>query len=252
MLFPGAEAVPRRAFRSIFVDVESGELDFGVVPVENSTAGSINETYDLLAQGAARIVGEVIVHVDHALLALPGTALEDVRRVSSHPQALAQCQEYLAALDVEVVPVYDTAGAAKCIAEEGLAGEAAIAAERAAAVYGLDVLATRIQTDAHNQTRFAAIGADLTPIGPPDKTSLVFEVRDVPGALHKALGPFAVRVLNLSKLESRPLGGSPWEYRFYLDIEAAAEDSAVRDALEEMNEFTAHVQVLGSYPRWKG
>ena len=251
-LFADAAAAPCRTFRAIFEGIESRELDRGVVPLENSTAGSINETYDLLAAGSARIVGEVIVRVDHALLALRGTRVEDVRRVSSHPQALAQCQQYLAGLDVEVVPVYDTAGAAKHLAEHESEGEAAIASERAAEVYGLEVLAARIQDDKLNQTRFAAIGpAGAAPLGRPDKTSLVFEVRDAPGALFRSLGPFAERGLNLSKLESRPLVGTPWEYRFYLDIEAAADDPAVVAALGEMNEFAEHVQVLGSYPRWK-
>jgi prephenate dehydratase len=250
-LFPDARPVPHRGFRSIFEDVESRALEFGVVPVENSQAGSINETYDLLARGSARIVGEVIVRVNHALLALPGTRIEEVKRVSSHPQALAQCQEYLAELDAEVVPVYDTAGAAKRIAEGALVGEAAIASERAAEVYGLEVLASKIQTDPHNQTRFAAISADAKPLGPTDKTSLVFEVRSIPGALYRCLGPLAARGLNLSKLESRPLGGRPWEYRFYLDVEAGAHEAALREALEEIGEFTVNLQVLGSYPRWR-
>lgn len=249
-LFPGAEALPYPALRPIFDDVATGALSHGVVPLENSQAGSVNEAYDLLARGAVTIVGEVVVRVDHALLALPGTRLEDVRRVSSHPQALDQCQEFLASLAVEVQPVYDTAGAAKRIAEEGRKGEAAIASERAARMYGLAVLATRVQTYPDNRTRFAAIAADPTPLGRPDKTSIIFGVRDQPGALYRALRPFAQRALNLSKLESRPLGERPFEYRFYLDIEAPAEDVDVRDALAELEEVASFVQVIGSYPRW--
>jgi prephenate dehydratase len=253
LLFPEENGIPCRTFRAIFEGIAAASLDHGVVPLENSQAGSINETFDLLAAGGATIVGEVVVRVDHALLALPGTFLQDVRRVSSHPQALAQCQEFLAALDAEVVPDYDTAGAAKRIADERLAGEAAVAAERAADVYGLAVLARRIQTWPENWTRFAAIASVSSgrpPLGPPDKTSLVFGTPDVPGALLMALRPFADRGLNLSKLESRPIPARPWEYRFYLDIEAGLGDAGLQMALAELEGNASFVTVLGSYPRW--
>ncbi len=249
-LFPDAEPVARRSFRAVFEAVTERAVERGLVPLENSTVGSINETYDLLAAGETHIVGEVIVRVDHALLALPGTGLEEVRLVRSHPQALAQCQEFLAELGVEAVPVYDTAGAAKQIAEERRAGEAAVAAARAAGVYGLAVLAEAIQDDRLNQTRFAAIALDPTPIGPPDKTSLVFRAHDIPGALYHCLEPFARLGLNLSKLESRPSGDVPWQYRSYLDVEAGDGDPRLAEALDVLKEFTAEIHVLGSYPRW--
>jgi prephenate dehydratase len=249
-LFPFATAVPHHAFRDVFHAVERGAVDFGMMPIENSQAGSINDTYDLLARGSASIVGEVIVPVHHALLALPGTSVEDVHRVISHPQALAQCQDYLERLDADVLAVHDTAGAARLIAEEHRVGEAAVAAEHAAEVYGLEVLAAGIEDDPNNQTRFVAVSTSGEPLGEPNKTSLVFEVRSVPGALYRCLGPFAERNLNLSKLESRPLGGRPWEYRFYLDVEVGETDAAFRDALEGFKEYTASVKVLGSYPRW--
>jgi prephenate dehydratase len=249
-LFPAATAVPHHAFRDVFQAVEKGAVDYGMMPIENSQAGSINDTYDLLAKGSASIVGEVIVPVHHALLALPGTHAEDIHRVISHPQALAQCQDYLERLDAEVLAVHDTAGAARLIAEEHRVGEAAVAAERAAVVYGLEVLAAGIEDDPNNQTRFVAVSTAGEPLSAPDKTSLVFEVRSIPGALHKCLGPFAQRNLNLSKLESRPLGGRPWEYRFYLDVEVGEGDESFRAALDEFREFTAELKVLGSYPRW--
>lgn len=249
-LFPGGEAVPIRTLRQVFEELEQGRLDFGVVPLENSVAGSINETYDLLSRGKAFVVGEVVVAVDHALLALPGTRLEDVKRISSHPQALAQCDEFLATLDAEAVPVYDTAGAAKRIAEEGRMGEAAIASEHAAQIYGLDVLARRIQTSPINQTRFAAISRDRESMSPPDKTSLLLEIRHEPGALYRCLRPFAERSLNLSKLESRPIGDRPWEYWFYLDVQAGIEDPALTAALAELESDAGRVQVVGSYARW--
>lgn len=250
-LLPEAEPVPHRTFGSVFEAVVSGDLRYGVVPIENSQAGSINDTYDLLARHHLWIGGEVSVRVDQALLALPGTRLEDVRRVSSHPQALAQSAEFLAALDAEVVPEYDTAGAARRIAEQRLAGEAAVASERAAELYGLEVLARRIQTHGENHTRFVAIAVDRTPLGEPDKTSLVFGVGHRPGALYRSLRPFAERDLNLSKLESRPLGDSPWRYRFYLDVEAADTDPALIEALAELERETSFVRVLGSYPAWR-
>ncbi|MDP9341833.1 MAG: prephenate dehydratase [Actinomycetota bacterium] len=252
VLFPDGEAVPHRTLREAFGAVTSGLAHYGVVPVENSQAGSINETYDLLASGGAWIVGEVVVNVAHALLALPGTRLEEVRVVSSHPQALAQCQEFLAGLDAEVVAVFDTAGAARRIADQGRTGEAAVASERAAGLYGLEVLASGIQTDPGNRTRFAAIATDHQALGKPDKTSLTFATPDVPGALVQCLRQFADRGLNLSKLESRPLGGGEaWRYRFFLDVEAGLEDPALQAALADLERDAAVVRVLGSYPRWK-
>ena len=251
LLFPQAEAVPGRTLRSVFAELVAGGLDHAVVPIENSLAGSVLETYDLLAGGGAFIVGEAVVPVEHTLMAMPGVRMEDVRHVRSHPQALAQCDEFLEPLGVELVPDYDTAGAAKRIAEEGRMGEAAIASERAAAVYGLEILARGIQTSPWNQTRFVAVARDREPLGEPDKTSLVLVTGNVPGALHRALQPFADRRLNLSKLESRPLGDQPWQYRFYLDVETGIHEPPFEEALEEVRGEAAVVEVLGSYPRWR-
>jgi prephenate dehydratase len=252
LLFGEAEPVPCRTLRAVFAELEVGRLDHAVVPIENSLAGSVLETYDLLASAEASIVGEAVVRVDHALLALPGVRMEEVRRVASHPQALAQCEEFLSTLEAEQVPVYDTAGAAKRLAEEQRRDEAAIASERAASVYGLNVLARSIQTSSSNQTRFVAVARNAEPLGPADKTSLVLVVGNTPGALYRALRPFAERKLNLSKLESRPLGEEPWQYRFYLDVEAGANDPGLRQALHDLETAPATVQVLGSYPRWRG
>ena len=252
LLYPGAAQTPYRTLHQVFDAVEGGHADAGVIPLENSQAGSINETYDLLGRGRLHIVGEAVVRVDHALLALPGTALEDLTRVSSHPAALAQCQEFLGELPgtVEIVPVYDTAGAAKRIADEQRHGEAAVASERAGEVYGLETLAKKIQDDADNFTRFAAVAASDEPLGEPDKTSLVLITDHRPGALFHALRPFAERDVNLVKLESRPSGSGPWKYRFYLDVEAGAHDPAFLAALEDLKTEAAAVQVLGSYARW--
>jgi prephenate dehydratase len=248
-LFPDDDAVPLRTVRAVFEALGAGAVDRGVVALENSLAGSINETYDLLAKGGASIVGELVLSVDHALLAVPGATLEGLRRVSSHPQALAQCDEYLAELNVELVPVYDTAGAAKRIAEERRPDEGAVASERAAEMYGLRVLARHVQTNPENQTRFAAIARDPTPIGPPDKTSVILVAGHQPGALYRCLRPFAERGVNLSKLESRPVGHTPWRYRFFLDVDAGRDDPQFAAALREMEREAASVQVIGSYPR---
>jgi prephenate dehydratase len=248
-LFPGSEAVPIRTLRQVFEALEDQAIDHGVVPLENSLAGSINETYDLLSRGKAFVVGEAVVVVNHALLALPGTRLEDVKRVSSHPQALAQCDEFIAGIEAEAVPVYDTAGAAKRIAEERRTGEAAIASEQAAAIYGLEVLARRIQTSPNNRTRFAAIARELRPLAPADKTSLLLEIRHEPGSLYRCLRPFAERELNLTKLESRPIGDRPWEYWFYLDVQAGIDDAALGEALADLEREAGRVQVVGSYAR---
>jgi prephenate dehydratase len=252
VILPGSDAVPLRTLRSVFDALESDRIDYAVIPLENSLAGSINETYDLLAAGTTTIVAEAVLAVDHALLARPGTHAGDVRRVLSHPQALAQCDEYLAGLDVELVPVYDTAGAAERIARDGPSGDAAIASERAADIYGLEVLARRIQTNPDNQTRFVAVARERPSLGPPDKTSFLLVVGHRPGALYRSLRPFAERELNLSKLESRPLPGEPWRYRFYLDVESGTDDPALGDALDEVKADAALIQVLGSYPRWRG
>jgi prephenate dehydratase len=250
--FGNCEVEPLPTVRRVFEQVEIGATAFGVVPVENSQAGSINETYDHLVRHGVRIVGEVVVRVDHALLALPGTRIPDIRQVLSHPQALAQCEEFLANLDAEIVPVYDTAGAAKLIADLGRGDRAAVAGRRAAELYGLEVLTEEIQTYPENFTKFAVIGTDPAPgTGKPDKTSVVFGTANVPGALYRCLGGFAEAGLNLLKLESRPEGGRPWRYRFYLDLEAGAEEPAAVAALAELSSHASYVRLLGTYPAWR-
>ncbi|HEY7400664.1 MAG TPA: prephenate dehydratase [Actinomycetota bacterium] len=247
-LFPDAERLPCDTVRLVFSRVTSGEAAFGVVPLENSQAGSVNETYDLLQHTSLlRIVGEVLVRVDHALLGLPGTRLEEIRRARSHWQALAQCEEFLSSMHIEPIPVHDTAGAARQIVESGAREDGAIASVEAGARYGLAVLAERIQTEKENLTKFAAIGRGDADLGPADKTSLVMAVLDKPGSLLGALKPFADRGVNLHKLESRPRRGAPFEYLFYVDLMAPADAPEVQAALEEVAEHTSLLRVLGSY-----
>jgi prephenate dehydratase len=248
-VFPDAEPLPCDSVRLVFSRVTSGEASFGVVPMENSQAGSVNETYDLLQHTTLlQIVGEVVVRVDHALLGVPGARLEEVRRARSHWQALAQCEEFLSSMRIEPVPVHDTAGAARQIAAEGIRDEAAIASVAAAKNFGLAVLAERIQTEKENFTKFAVLGTEDAGLGPADKTSLVWAVLDEPGSLLGALQPFAERGINLHKLESRPRRGKPFEYVMYVDVMAGATDPRLQEALREVERHTSMVRLLGSYP----
>ena len=246
-LFPAAEPLPCDTVRLVFSRVTSGEADVGVVPVENSQAGSVNETYELLQHTSLlQMVGEVVVRVDHALLAVQGARLEDIRRARSHWQALAQCEEFLSSMRIEPVPVHDTAGAARMLAESGAADEAAIASVEAARLFGLAVLAERIQTEKENYTKFSVIGQADPGLGPHDKTSLVMAVLDEPGSLLASLRPFASRNINLHKLESRPRRGKPFEYVMYVDV-MAAESDELTEALREVEAHTSFLRVLGSY-----
>jgi prephenate dehydratase len=252
-VFPDARPMPCDTVRLVFSRVTSGEAEFGVVPVENSQAGTVNETYDLLLNSSlVRISGEVVVRVDHALVAPPGARLEGIKRAYSHWQALAQSEDFLAVHHIEPMPVHDTAGAARMVAETGHLDEAAIASVDAADRLGLTVLAERIQTYPDNFTKFAVIGTRDADLGVPDKTSLVMAVADRPGSLLASLQPFAERGINMVKLESRPRRGAPFEYVFYVDIERAADDPDVQVAFEAARLHTSMLKVLGSYPASRG
>ncbi len=246
-LLPEAERRPTVSIRRVFESVEVGQSDLGLVPMDNSQAGSINETYDLFLRHGLHLVAEISVPVDHCLLGLPGVELDQLTEVISHPQALAQCEEFLNSLGVRTRPDYDTAGAAKRIAEEQLSTTASIASRRAADLYGLEVMAERIQTYPDNSTRFGVISKRSAALGARTKTSLVFGVGHVPGCLYRCLGAFAERHLSLTKLESRPRVGRPWEYVFYADIEGDAEGEAMIEALTELSSHATFTRVLGCY-----
>ncbi|MFN2526026.1 MAG: prephenate dehydratase [Actinomycetota bacterium] len=246
-LFPDVDGVPLASIRQVFEAVEVGRADYGVVPMDNSQAGSINETYDLFLKHGLHLVGETVVPVDHCLIALPGTDLEDIREVISHPQAIAQCEEFLTALEVNVRAEYDTAGAVRKIAEEKLEKTAAIASRRAADLYGLPILAERIQTYPENYTRFGAVSRSPTSLQEADKSSIIFGVGHFAGSLYRCIGAFATRHLNLTKLESRPRPGRPWEFVFYADVEAPATEPVMVEALGELSEHATFTRLLGSY-----
>ncbi|MEW6522832.1 MAG: prephenate dehydratase [Bacillota bacterium] len=248
---PEMAVLPCRTLRDVFDAVIAQRAAGAVVPIENSLAGSINETYDLLLASPLTITAEAVVDVDHCLMALPGQVLPDIARVISHPQALAQCHEFLHELGVEAMAVHDTAGGARMIREGRLEGYAAIASRRAAELYQLEILKSSIQTHPANQTRFYAVHPHPAPAGGEScKTVLVFTTEHRPGALHRSLGVLAARGINLLKLESRPVPCKPWEYLFYLDIQGHAEDMAVSAALEELAQCTVFLRVLGSFPKW--
>ncbi len=252
-LFPDAEPMPCDTIRLTFSRVTSGEADFGVVPVENSQAGSVNETYDLLLRSSlVQVVGEVVIRVDHALLAPVGARLEGIARAYSHWQALAQCEEFLTSHRIDPVPVHDTAGGARLVGERGRTDEAAIASVEAGSRLGLTVLAEHIQTYPDNFTKFVAIGTKDAGLGPANKTSLVMAGDDRPGSLFRSLQPLADRGVNLTKLESRPRRGAPFEYVFYIDLDGSPEDANVAEALDEVRLHTSMLKVLGSYPASKG
>jgi arogenate/prephenate dehydratase len=249
---PGTPVLPCPSFEDVFAAVAGGRATHGILPMENSIGGSIHRNYDLLLEHDLPIVGEIELRVDHCLLALPGTALADVRVVYSHPQALAQCETALAQMHgVEVVAVYDTAGAAKMVREGTRRDAAAVASRRAAEVFALEVLRESIQDYSDNITRFCVIAKPPTELADANKTSIVFALHSKPGALFKALAGFALRDINLTKLESRPLRGRPWEYAFYVDVEVSASHPGCQRALADLGEFSHWVRVLGSYPSSK-
>ncbi len=248
----GAQATPLpfRSFADVFRVVATGEVEHGLVPVENSQAGSINEVYDLLRQHDLFVVGEIGHPVNHCLLCLPGQQLSDITRVISHPQALAQCDVYLRELNVEIVATYDTAGSAKMVREENLRNVAAIAAAGAAELYELEILARTIQTVQDNYTRFIVLGREPAPRREGQaKTMLVMATTHQPGSLHKCLGVLAKHAINLLKLESRPSRQRLWEYVFYLDFEGHRDDPLVKSALADLAGYTTFCKVLGSFAR---
>ncbi|HJZ69150.1 MAG TPA: prephenate dehydratase [Blastocatellia bacterium] len=257
LLGPDIETMPCRVFEEIFDAVSEGAANCAVAPIENSLAGSVHKNYDLLMEHDLTIIGETNLRIIHHLIALPGVGLSDVRRVHSHPVALAQCERFLKANpQIEVVSAYDTAGSVKMIVESGSSGDAAIAGATAAATYGAQVIAEGIEDNAQNFTRFLLLArpdqADsIKPITSASerKTSIVFRVSNQPGALFRSLAAFALRDIDLTKIESRPIEGRPWEYSFYLDLIGDQHDPRVERALAHLTELAESVRVLGSYQR---
>lgn len=240
--------LPCRTFLEIIQALQDGRARYGMLPVENSLAGTVIPAYDLLIDYDLHIQAEVILRVNHCLLAPPGTALADIKRVISHHQALQQCEQTLRRLGLEMVEYYDTAGAARDLAAGPQPGTAAIASALAAETYGLDIVARHIEDQAFNYTRFFVLGPAAPPRRDPSKTSIILTTRHVPGALYDALGELARREINMTKIESRPRRNRPWHYLFYVDFEGHEEDEAVQQALLGILRHASFLKVLGSYP----
>ncbi|MBA0748164.1 hypothetical protein Gogos_005012 [Gossypium gossypioides] len=262
--YPNCETVPCDQFEAAFNAVELWLVDKAVLPIENSVGGSLHRNYDLLLRHRLHIVREVLLVVNHCLLALPGVEKQEVKRVLSHPQALAQCEMALTKMGIVRVSADDSAGAAKIVASSGRRDMGAIASARAAALYGLDILAEKVQDEDDNVTRYLVLTRE--PIIPGTdglyKTSIVFTLEEGPGMLFKALAVFSLRGINLSKIESRPQKRRPlrvvddsnkgsakyFDYLFYIDFEASMAEQRAQNALEHLQEYARFLRVLGCYP----
>lgn len=242
---------PTPTLSDLFQAIQTRQVHYAILPVENALAGAVNQAYELLMDYDLRIQAEVILHVHHALLAPPGLTIDDLKFVRSHPQALAQCDNYLRRHGITPVPTYDTAGSAHRLATDPEPQTGAIASELAAQLYGLTVLATNIEDVPFNFTRFFVLGHDDPEPGEYNKTSIVFATRNRPAALYECLGEFASRGLNLTKIESRPRRNRPWEPVFYLDFEGHAQEPACQAALARLLQLSSFVKLLGSYPASK-
>jgi prephenate dehydratase len=247
------EVVPFARFEDVFRALTRSKIDGAVIPIENTLAGSVHENYDHLLHFDVRIAAETNVRIIHNLIAPPGIRLKDIRKVYSHPVALNQCLKFFAShRKIESTPFYDTAGSVKMVMEEKARDQAAIASSVAASIYGANILQRSIEDDRRNFTRFFLLYPARRRLpkrrAKAWKTSLVFTTRNIPGALFRALSAFALRDLNLTKLESRPLHGKPWEYLFYLDFLDREDEPRVQNALRHLAELADFMRVLGSYP----
>lgn len=251
LLGSGIRDLPCPTFRDVFESLKSGKVNFAVLPIENTLHGSVLENYDHLLEYAFPICGETNVRIAHNLIVMPGVRFREIRKALSHPVALNQCREFFKKnKQIEPVSFYDTAGSVKMLSERNEPGAAAIASESAAKIYNGEILRRNIEDDRQNFTRFFLLTkqAKSAHLGSGNwKTSLAFSTENAPGALFRAMACFALRDLNLTKIESRPLRGKPWEYLFYVDLIGRADDRPVQNALNNLREMTRFVRVLGSY-----
>jgi len=241
--------VPLPTFEAAFGAIANGAADYILAPIENSLAGPVHRSFDLLVESPLTIMGEVIIRIEHNLIGPRGGTIEEVAIVESHPVALAQCEQFFSDRPgLKRIATDDTAGSVREIVQAGDRTRAAIASKRAAEIYGGQILREHLEDDAENYTRFLLL-APATEAAPEgaDKLSLVFRLAHLPGALYYALEPFARRDINLMKIESRPVRGLPWQYRFYLDLQATARDPEVAKALGELGKLAVDMRILGSY-----
>jgi prephenate dehydratase len=246
------QLVPRATFESLYTSIEAGSADYILAPIENSLAGSVHRSYDLLISSGLHIQAEVIIPIVHNLIGIPGTPFERITQVSSHPVALAQCERFFASHpSIKRVVTDDTAGSVREVMSAGDRAKAGIASKRAASVYGGVILREHLEDHAENYTRFLLLATSADVAENADKLSLVLNLAHKPGSLCSALNAFARRNLNLLKIESRPIPGTPWSYCFYLDLQASLKNPETRAALEELKEFADSVKILGCYPQAK-
>jgi len=249
--YPDYEAVPCPSFAAAFASVQSGNAELAMIPVENTVAGRVSDIYHLLPEGGLHIISEEYLPIHHQLLAVPGAKLSDIKTARSHPMALGQVRKRLSSMDIFPVVDVDTAGAARAVAETGDKTVAAIASKLASSTYGLEILASDIEDEPHNTTRFLILSSkSKTPAlsSGPVVTSFVFKVRSVPSALYKALGGFATNGVNITKLESYMVGGSFNAAQFYADVEAHPDEERMKNAMEELSFFSEKLMMLGTYP----
>ncbi|MFC1997445.1 prephenate dehydratase [Chloroflexota bacterium] len=249
----GIRTLPCESFDGVYETIVNGEASHGMLPFENSLAGSIHRNYDLILRHELHIVSEYHLRVSHCLLGVPGSEIENIQRAHSHPQALAQCEHSLTKLGIERVAEKDTAGSANLVKEWNDPHEAAVASKRAAEVYNLMILRDNLEDNPHNYTRFLALAPAPLNIADPEegdyKTSVVFSLKNSPGVLFKALSVFALRDIDLTKIESRPIQGQLWEYMFYVDFLGHQQALNCSRALDHLGELAVFLRILGSYPR---
>jgi prephenate dehydratase len=246
------QLVPRPTFEALYASIRDGLADFLLAPIENSLAGSVHRSYDLLIASGLHIHAEVVIPIVHNLIGTPGAKFERITQVLSHPVALAQCEQFFASHpSIKRVAADDTAGSVRDVMQAGDPARAAIASGRAAAVYGGTILQEHLEDHPENYTRFLLLAPSADVPENADKLSLVLHLAHKPGSLCRALDAFARRDLNLLKIESRPIAGTPWSYCFYLDLQASLKDPNTLAALEELRQFTDSVKILGCYPQAK-
>jgi prephenate dehydratase len=250
-----ADLVPRPSFEAAFTAIDDGLADYILAPIENSLAGSVHRSFDLLVESDLQIIGEVIIPIVHNLIGMPGARISELKLVESHPVALAQCEKFFVAHpSLKRVAAEDTAGSVRDMMKLRDPSHAAIASKRAADLYGGAILQQHLEDDRENYTRFLLLApstnlnrnVELTEPS-TEKLSLVFELAHLPGALYHALAPFASRNINMMKIESRPIRGKPWQYRFHLDLQASTKNPEVQEAIAELKKFSVRLRILGSY-----
>lgn len=240
--------VPCASLEAIFEAVERGRADLGILPVENAWSGSVPRAYELLMERDLRIQAEIIIHIQHTLMAVAGTKLADLKRVRSSLQSLQQCEKFIHRHQLEAIPAFDTAGSARDLAAQPEPDLGVVASRLAAEIYDLDILEDAIEDTPFNYTRFFVLGSEDPPRAQRSKTSLIFSTRHLPGSLYACLGEFAERNINLTKIESRPRRNRPWQYLFYLDFEGHWQDPVAEAALLGLLRRAGFVKMLGSYP----